>query len=152
MPSEETNLSNNLNVVFKERKKKRWKRRSEKKPSEEALVLLMSFFMSKQQNLHYTWQNHWHRQYILVTGLKTVGGEMSPEKDCWCCNNFSRVLQNGWSAARVQFDTSIVRCVHPWEMEMNTGGEIPYLNAPLNYSLFIFYSCNFYLFINIIFN
>ena len=48
--------------------------------------------------------------------------------DCLKIWNFS---------SRVQLDISLVRCVHSWAIELHT--EIPYLRAPMYYSLFIWW-------------
>ena len=40
-------------------------------------------------------------------------------------------------SSRVQLDISLVRCAHSLVIELNTRREIPYLHAPMYYSLFI---------------
>ena len=40
--------------------------------------------------------------------------------------------------SRVQIDVSLVRCVHSWTIELNTRREIPYLRAPMYYSLYLY--------------
>ena len=40
-------------------------------------------------------------------------------------------------SSRVQFDISLVRYAHSWDIALNTRREIPYLRAPMYYCLFI---------------
>ena len=37
----------------------------------------------------------------------------------------------------VQLDISLVCCAHSWTIELNTRREIPYLRAPMYYSLYV---------------
>ena len=39
-------------------------------------------------------------------------------------------------SSRVQFDISLVRYAHSWDIALNTRREIPYLRAPMYYCLF----------------
>ena len=40
-------------------------------------------------------------------------------------------------SSRVQFDISLVRYAHSWDIALNTRREIPYLRAPMYYRLFL---------------
>ena len=40
-------------------------------------------------------------------------------------------------SSRVQLDISLARCAYSWAIELNTRREIPYLRAPMCYSLLI---------------
>ena len=42
-----------------------------------------------------------------------------------------------WYRETVRLDFWLVRCTHSWAIKFNTRREIPYLNAPMFYSLFI---------------
>ena len=43
------------------------------------------------------------------------------------------------SLSFVQFDTSLVRYAHSWDIALNTRREIPYLRAPMYYCLYIYF-------------
>ena len=45
-------------------------------------------------------------------------------------------------SSRVQLDISLVRCAHSRAIELNTPREIPYLRAPMYYSLFLMFANN----------
>ena len=75
----------------------------------------------------------------LFSFLNEVGFSSQLRDSCvYMINKIIHGCLKIWNfSSRVQLDISLVRCVHSWAIELHT--EIPYLRAPMYYSLFIWW-------------
>ena len=86
------------------------------------------FVLSLCTNALYDFYFHWlvKSSFLVSRGLLCIYNKQNNTR-CLLIWNFS---------SRVSLNISLVRCAHSWAIELNTQKEIPYLRAPMYYSLY----------------